>query len=101
VPIFAQVMRTGSLVFSGCGRQVQLDVLALFQLEVLVGAELGLSSSVDALGADGGNQVVRSSGCEPISSQHVVDIAVGEIALFLADFNGLSISCSNLSSVAK
>jgi hypothetical protein len=75
-------------LFQGAGRQVQLDVLALFQLEVLVGAELGAVEQVDALGADGGNQVVQIVRMRThILRQHVVDIAVGEIALFLADFN--------------
>ena len=74
-------------LFQGARRQVELDILALFQLEVLV-AELGAVEQVDALGADGGDQVVQivGRGCHLVR-QHVVDVAVGEIALFLADLD--------------
>ena len=73
--------------FQGSGRQIQLDVLALFQFKVLV-AEFGTVQQVDALGVDGGNQVVQVFGRRAhLVRQHVVDVAVGEIALFLAHFN--------------
>ena len=69
-------------------RQVQLDVLALFQLEVLVAVELGAVQQVDALGADGGDQVVQILGRRShLIRQHLVHVAVGQIALFLADFD--------------
>ena len=73
--------------FEGPGRQVELDIFALFQLEVLVGAELGAVQQVDALGADGGDQVVQIVGRAHLLRQHIVDIAVGEIALFFADLD--------------
>ncbi len=47
--------------FQRAGRQVQLDVFALFELEVLV-AELRAVQQVNALGADGGNQIVQIVG---------------------------------------
>ena len=74
--------------FQRAGRQVQLNVFALFQLEVLVAAELGAVQQVDALGADGGNQIVQIVGRGAhLIRQHVVHVAVGEIALFLADID--------------
>ncbi len=74
-------------LFQGARRQVELDILALFQLEVLV-AELRAIEEVDALGADGGDQVVQivGRGCHLVR-QHFVDVAVGEITLFLADLD--------------
>ena len=85
VPISRRYMRTGSLVFSSVpGREVELDVLALFQLEILVGAELRPVEQIDALGADGGDQIVDVVGGGHLLRHHVVDVAVGQIALFLA-----------------
>jgi hypothetical protein len=55
-------------LFQRSRRQVELDVLALFQLEVLVAVELGAVQQVDALGADGGDQVVQIVGRRAISS---------------------------------
>ena len=54
--------------FQGAGGQVELDVLALFQLEVLVAGEFGAVQQVDALGADGGDQIVQIVGRRAISS---------------------------------
>ena len=74
-------------LLQGSGRQVQFDVLAVFQVEVLV-AELGAVQQVNALGADGGDQVVQIFGRRThLIRQHVVDVAVGEVALFLAHFD--------------
>ena len=85
VPISRRYMRTGSLVFSSVpGRQVELDVLALFQLEFLVAGKLGRVQQIDALGADGGDQIVQIVGRADLIRQHVVHVAVGEIALLLA-----------------
>ncbi len=75
-------------LFQRSRRQVELDVFALFQLEVLVAVELGAVKQVDALGADGGDQVVEILGRRShLIRQHFVDVAVGQIALFLAHFN--------------
>ena len=52
-------------------RKVQLDVFALFRLEFLVAAELGAVEQVDALGADGGDQVVEIIGRNAISSGNI------------------------------
>ena len=71
--------------FQSAGRQVELDVLALLELEVLVAAEFGPVEQVDALGADGGDQVVDVVGRGGhLIRHHLVDVAVGEVALFLA-----------------
>ncbi len=74
-------------LFQRAGGQVELDVFAVFKLEVLVGAELGAIEQVDALGADGRDQVVEVVARANLIRQHVVDFAVGEIALFLAYFD--------------
>ena len=81
----AQVHADGVVgLFQRSRGQVQLDVFALFEVEVLVAAELGPVEQVDALGADGGNQVVQIVGIVHIVRQHVVHVAVSQIALFLA-----------------
>ncbi len=50
--------------------------------------ELGAVQQVDALGADGGDQVVQILGRRThLIGQHIVHVAVGQIALFLAHFN--------------
>ena len=48
--------------FQRARRQIELDVLAFFQLKIFVGAELRRVQQVDALGADRGNQVVEVVG---------------------------------------
>ena len=81
----AQVHAHGVVgLFKRAGREVKLDVFALFELESLSAPNLGASSRsmpwVPIV-------VIRSSrsSAVPISSgMHVVDIAVGEVALFLA-----------------
>src|SRR5208282_5882182 len=65
-------------------RQIQLDVFALFQLEVLVAGKLGRVKQVDALTADGGHQIVKIVGRANLIRQRVVHFAVGQIAFFLA-----------------
>jgi hypothetical protein len=49
-------------LFEGSRRQVELDILTLFQVEILVAVELGAVQKVDALGADGGDQVIQILG---------------------------------------
>ena len=63
--------------------EVQFDVLALFELEVLVGAEFRAVEEVDALGADGGDQIVNVVRGGHLLRHHVVDVAVGEVPLLL------------------
>jgi len=91
VPSRAGTCAPGHWSFPGSGVQVQLDVLALFRLKVLVAAELGAVQKVDALGSDGGDQVVRSSGEAPISSGSMSLIAVGEVAFSLPTRSGLDV----------
>ena len=73
--------------FQRARRQVELDVFALFELEVLVAAKFGRVEQIDALGADGGDQIVQIVGRANLFRQHVVHVAVGQIALFLAGFD--------------
>ena len=40
----------------------ELDVFAFFELKVFVGAELGAIEQIDALRADGGDQIVQIVG---------------------------------------
>jgi len=56
--------------FQRSRRQVQLDVFALFQIEVLV-RQTWAVQQVDALSADGGDQVVQILGEEAISSGNI------------------------------
>ncbi len=65
-------------------RQIQLNVLPLLQLEFLVAGELGSVEQVDALRADGRDQIVQIVGRANLIRQRVVHFAVGQIALFLA-----------------
>ena len=44
---------------------------------------------VDALGVDGGEQIIEIVGRGDVTGQEVVDLAVGEIALFLAGVDEL------------
>ena len=86
VPISRRYMRTGSLVFSSVpGRQIKLDVFALFELKILVGAKLRRVQQIDALGADRRHQIVDVVGrSADVLRQHVIHVAVGQIALLLA-----------------
>ena len=60
---FAQVHADGVVgLFQRAGREVELDVFAFFELEILVAGELGRVEQVDALGADGGDQIVEVVG---------------------------------------
>ena len=68
-------------LFQRAGRQVELDVFALFELEILVGAEFRAVQQVDALGADGRDQIVDVVGGGHLLRHHVVDVAVGQVAL--------------------
>ncbi len=89
--------------------QVQLDVFTVF-VEFLVGAIFRAVEQIDALGANGGDQIVKIVGIVHIFGQHVIHVSVGQIALFLAGidqvcnfvvefvFNGQSahISCAEI-----
>ncbi len=63
--------------------QVEFDVLALFQFEVLVAAKFWRVQKVDTLGADGCDQIIQVVGRPHLFGQNVVHVAVGEIALVL------------------
>ena len=83
---FAQIHANGVVgFFKRARRQVELDVFALFQFEIFVAWQIWGVEQVDALGADGCDQIVQVVGRANLIRQDVVDIAVGEIALFLAD----------------
>ncbi len=85
---FAQIHAHGVVgLLERARRQVELDIFALFKFEVLVGAELGAVEQVNALCANGGDEVVEVVGGADLIWQDVVDIAVGEIAFFLADLD--------------
>ena len=45
---------------------------------------LGAVDEVDALGADGGDQIVQVVRGVHVLGDHVIDVAVGEVALFFA-----------------
>ena len=88
VPISRRYMRTGSLVFSSVpGVRSSSTSSPSSELEILVAGELGGVEQIDALGADGGDQIVEIVGRGDLIGQHVVDVAVGEIALLFAHFD--------------
>ncbi len=73
--------------FEGSGGEVELDVVGLFTgfglVLLAVAGELAFSGEdVDALGVDGGEEVVEIVGCGDVSGKEVVDLTIGEIALF-------------------
>src|SRR5216683_1874932 len=70
------------------GGEVELYVVGLFAglglVLVAVAAELRLTGEhIDALGVDGGEQVIEIVGGGDVTGEQVVDLSVGEIALFL------------------
>ena len=75
----------GFLERSGC--KVKLDVFTLFEFEVFVGSEFGSVKQVDALGANGCNQIVEIVSRADLFWKDVIHIAVCEIALFLASLD--------------
>jgi len=72
--------------FQRARRQVQLDVLALFRLELvaLPSADLRAAfENVDSLRPDRRDQIVQIVGRIHIARKKVVDLVVGQVALLL------------------
>ncbi len=80
--------------FERSGRKIELYVLGLFAGLGLVlvapsAAVVVIAAELDALGVDGGEQVVEVVGRGDVAGQQVVDLAEGEVTLFLAYFDNL------------
>ena len=75
------------------GREVEFYVVGLFSglglVLLAVAGELVAGEDIDALGVDGGKKVIEIVGRGDVTGQEVVDLAVGEIALFLAGVDEL------------
>jgi hypothetical protein len=77
-------------LFQGSGREVELDIVALFTalvvglLDIQLRSAPALGQHIDALGVDGRHQVIELVGRGDVAGQQVVDLAVGEVALLLA-----------------
>ena len=73
-------------LFEGSGREVELYVVGLFAgfglILFAVAGEFVAGEDIDALGVDGGEKVIEIVGGGDVTGQEVVDLAVGEIALF-------------------
>ncbi len=89
----AQVHADGVVgLLEGAGREVEFDVVGVFAGLVIgvavVGVELGAAAAfgedIDALGVDGGHQVIELVGRGNVAGEEVVDFAEGEVALLLA-----------------
>ena len=99
----AQVHADGVVgLLEGAGGEVELDVVGLFAglglVLVALAGELGVAGEdVDALGVDGGEQVVEVVGRGDVAGQEVVDLTIGEIALLFARIDERSTSSSYLS----
>ena len=74
--------------FEGSGGEVEFDVFGLFAGFGLVFFALfeAAFAELDALGADGGEEVVQVVGGDDALGEQVVDLAEGHVALFLAYF---------------
>ena len=78
-------------LFEGAGREVELDVVGVFAALVVgvavvgvAGAATAFGEDVDALGVDGGHQVIELVGRGDVAGEEVVDFAEGEVTLLLA-----------------
>ncbi len=81
-------------LLEGAGREVELDVVGLFTglglVLFAVASELALAGEdVDALGVDGGEEIVEVVGRGDVTGKEVVDLSVGEIALLFSCINEL------------
>ncbi len=88
----AQVHAHGVVgLFEGSGRKVELDVVGLFPcfrlVLVALSAHAAFAAELDALGVDGGQQVVQIVRRRDVAREQVVDLSKGQIPLFLAYFN--------------
>ncbi len=74
-------------LLEGSGREVELYVVGLFAglglVLLAVAGEFVAGEDIDALGVDGGEKVIEIVGGGDVTGQEVVDLAIGEIALFL------------------
>ncbi len=72
--------------FQRAGRQIKFNVLAGFHLtsNFLSDRHLGPLQHIDALGADGGQQVIEIVGRMHIVRDKVVHLVIGEVALLFA-----------------
>ena len=85
---FAQVHAHGVVgFFKRAWGEVELDVFAFFEFEILVAGKFWGVEQIDALGADGGDQIIEIVSGANLIGQDVIDIAVGEIAFLFAYFN--------------
>ncbi|HTT24461.1 MAG TPA: hypothetical protein VMG82_36415 [Candidatus Sulfotelmatobacter sp.] len=86
----AQVHADGVVGFFQCaGRQVKLDVLALFQifkpfLVEPMRRQLGSFQDVDALRTNCSQQIVKVFGTVHVMRYEVVDLVIREISLFFS-----------------
>ena len=88
----AQVHADGVVgLFERAGREVEFDVVGVFAGLVVgvavfgvAGAAAALGQDVDALGVDGGHQVIELVGRGDVAGEEVVDFAEGEVALLFA-----------------
>ncbi len=79
-------------LLEGAGGEVEFDVVGVFAGLVIgvavVGIELGAAAAfgkdIDALGIDGGHQVIELVGRGNVAGQEVVDFTKGEVAFLLA-----------------
>src|SRR5207302_814382 len=76
-------------LFQGARSEVEFNVLARFQVAIEFLVEFSASSfwtfkDVDALGANGGEQIVQVIGGMDIARKQVIHLIVGEIPLLLA-----------------
>ncbi len=73
-------------LLKGAGREVELYVVGLFAglglVLVAIASEFISGEDIDALGVDGGEKVIEIVGGGDVTGEKVVDLAVGEIALF-------------------
>ena len=105
VPISRRYMRTGSLVFSsapGVRSSSTSSPASMSPIELLVerAGDLGAFEHINALRADGGQQVIEVVGRMHIVRDQVVHLVIGEVALLFPTSINFLIS-SNLSSRAK
>jgi len=87
---FAQIHAHGVVgFFKRSWGKIKLDVVAVFVVEAIV-AELGTAfKNVDSLGPDGRHQVVQVFWRSHVARDQVVDLVVGQIALFLTGVDEL------------
>ena len=91
---FAQIHANGIVgFFEGAGSEVEFNVLALFALfKFLIergGRQFGAFQHIDALRADGSEQVVQIFGTNHVMRYEFVHLVVGQVSLFLTGIDQL------------